>query len=80
MALGERAVPLWTWKNEFGEYKFDKYFILNRSGFGMQSNQSEGRRAAAQSAANEGSSSDEQEDQVAHLANFSPVISDISIF
>ena len=30
----------------------------------MQSNQSEGRRAAAQSAANEGSSSDEQEDQV----------------
>ena len=33
----------------------------------MQSNQSEGRRAAAQSAANEGSSSDEQEDQVANL-------------
>ena len=33
----------------------------------MQSNQSEGRRAAAQSAANEGSSSDEQEDQVRYI-------------
>ena len=30
----------------------------------MKSNEAEGRRAAAQSAANEGSSSDEQEDQV----------------
>ena len=33
------------------------------SGFGMQSNQGQGRRAAAQSAATEGSSTDEQEDQ-----------------
>merc|ERR1719346_511769 len=42
-------------------------------GFGMQSNQSEGRRAAAQSAANEGSSSDEQEDQVERDRYFSEV-------
>merc|ERR1719229_1564644 len=42
-------------------------------GFGMQSNQSEGRRAAAQSAANEGSSSDEQEDQADRDRYFSEV-------
>jgi ATP-dependent protease Clp ATPase subunit len=39
------------------------YLIFSIAGFGMQTNSSQGRRAAAQSALNEGHGSDDEQDQ-----------------
>ena len=61
---GHQGPPVLFVRNVKVVIDYTKLRISNRAGFGMKSNEAEGRRAAAQSAANEGSSSDEQEDQV----------------
>ena len=55
-------------KPAYNSYKLKNTSLENNfcfvSGFGMQSSESKGRRAAAQSAQSEGSSSSELEDQI----------------